>query len=240
MPIVISTALSLLVAMILTVGPSKGQRRYKPRETIVLYCAMRQGTARRAGRVAESASVGRLQRSIACHPSRPSLLPQVVFCRMSPLQARLYEFFLTSPPVARALQGRAAARDKASAAAARRAGRGEAGGGRGSRADGEGAAGAAGSGADGREGGGRAPGQGQQGQADLSVLAAITTGRCAATAGCAPLAVCGRPMGDLRPTPLRVVAAGQHTGRARLAAPRQRGLCTEARAVQSCGPHRRC
>ncbi len=31
---------------------------------------------------------------------------QVVFCRMSPLQARLYAHFLASPPVVRALQVR--------------------------------------------------------------------------------------------------------------------------------------
>lgn len=39
---------------------------------------------------------------------------------MSQLQARMYDFFLASPPVVRALQGRVAARDKANAAAARR------------------------------------------------------------------------------------------------------------------------
>ncbi|PNG99267.1 DNA repair protein rhp54, partial [Tetrabaena socialis] len=54
----------------------------------------------------------------------PPKVEQVVFCRMSPLQAHLYDYFLASTPVLRALQGRAAARDKASAIAARKAAKG--------------------------------------------------------------------------------------------------------------------
>ncbi|KXZ43971.1 hypothetical protein GPECTOR_76g792 [Gonium pectorale] len=161
--------------------------------------------AERSGRLLELCGRFMLRRTCGLMKQYlPPKVEQVVFCRMSPLQARLYEFFLNSPPVVRALQGRAAARDKAFAVAARRAAKDEGGGGGGGRKgkakgkggkaaaptdgenceDGEGVGGGGveGTAAWGEEGPGCAaaaaggPGGGKAaGQVDLSVLAAITT-----------------------------------------------------------------
>ncbi|KAG2444135.1 hypothetical protein HYH02_009075 [Chlamydomonas schloesseri] len=121
----------------------------------------------------------------------PPKVEQVVFCKMSPLQARLYNFFLKAPAVVRALHGRAAAREKASAIAARKAAKaqgttGKGGGKRGAAggaAAGEAADGdeaeAVGAGADGKDAAaaGGAAGSGVAPAApggELSTLAAIT------------------------------------------------------------------
>jgi hypothetical protein len=55
---------------------------------------------------------------------RPQLHPQVVFCRLSPLQLRLYEFFLNSKPVQQLLSSTAPIETGCSAGAASGGGRG--------------------------------------------------------------------------------------------------------------------
>ncbi|KAG2494782.1 hypothetical protein HYH03_007025 [Edaphochlamys debaryana] len=90
----------------------------------------------------------------------PPKVEQVVFCRMAPLQARLYDFFLKSPAVQAAIEGRQEKREKATAIAARKAAKEaakEAGaGGRGGGKAGGRGGGKAGRGKAGRGGGGGA------------------------------------------------------------------------------------